>query len=138
MADDKVAVYNRGQRTYVLKDKRKLAPGQSQEVAADEAKSLLDYRDLVDMSKVAPKAGEKMKQLQDDNAALLDENAKLKQQLADAGVQATPLDDGDEVLTPAGDHGVIVSISEKKKTAKVKLDNGNVSEFKLSDLKPAK
>lgn len=65
-------IFNRGtmRRYYVLKDGRKLMPGQSLEVGLDEFKKLLNYKDLVDADKVVPGAAEKSLALKKENDRL--------------------------------------------------------------------
>lgn len=144
MGDAKrVTILNQGQAKFVLppdpdelkenpKAKaRELPAGRTLEVSAEEAEKLLTRAGLVDLSKLAATDDSaEVKDLKAQLAAAQAENAKLK----GGAPEDEELGDGDAVLTPAGDKGTIVKI-KKKGMADVKLENGNVSAFKLSDLK---
>lgn len=67
--DDHVAIFNKGLRTYQT-SAGPLHPKQSITVPADEAKKHMDYFDIVDLNKVAPKAGAEIKDLRAENARL--------------------------------------------------------------------
>ncbi len=70
-AKKEIAVFNRGLRTYTT-SKGQLTPQTSLTLPEKEAKSLMDYHDVVDFSKVAPRGGEKK---------LEAENKKLRAEL---------------------------------------------------------
>lgn len=81
MAEAKlVTVLNRGRRSYHLTDGRILGPGEGLTVSADEAKSLQNYREVVDASKLVkvPQNDEAVKKLKKENDELAKENAELK------------------------------------------------------------
>ncbi len=71
-ATEKVMILNRGPRSYHLLDGTILGPGLSAEVSEAEAKGLLDYKDLVDASKIVKSPS---------TDALRKENAELRRQL---------------------------------------------------------
>lgn len=112
---------------------RELLAGQALEVSEEEAAKLLAYPGLVDASKIV-KGGDsaEVKRLKDQIAAKDAEIAGLKAK--GGAADEVELGDGDAVITPAGDKGVIVKM-KKKGMCDVKLENGNTSPFKLSDLK---
>lgn len=89
-----IAVFNKGQRTYHTTT-GVLLPKTSIEVPESEAKSLLEYFDIVDLDKVAPKASSQMKDLKA-------ENEKLKAELASKEAETpAPEDTDDEPAEPA-------------------------------------
>lgn len=112
---------------------RVVPSGQSIEVSAEEAEKLLNHRGVVDAAKAVPTQGAQVANLKKQLADLQAENDKLRKGQEDADGADADLGDGDDVMTPSGLQGVIVSI--KGKMAKVKLENGNVSQFPLKDLK---
>lgn len=78
MADaDVVKILNVGSRSFNLGQGRILAPKKIMSVPAVEAKKLLNYKDLVDASKVMESGPDP------EVAALKAENAKLAQQVLD-------------------------------------------------------
>ncbi len=76
------SVFNKGQRTYIT-SVGQLHPKQSVTVPEGEAKLLMDYMDIVDLDKVAPKASAQMRELEA-------ENDKLKTDLAQAKADTKP------------------------------------------------
>lgn len=89
MADTKAAdvtvFLNRGKRHFDLAPgsdgkPRRHAPGATMAYSAEEAKQHEGYPDLIDISKITNQVG--MKEVRAENAKLLDENAKLRAQLA--------------------------------------------------------
>lgn len=70
-------VYNRtrANKYFVLKDGRRLLPGQSLEVGLAEYKKLVGYKEIIDADKLVPAAAEKSIALQAENVKL---NAQLK------------------------------------------------------------
>lgn len=112
---------------------RVLLSGQAIEVSAEEAPKYLRYQGLIDASKLVSNVETaEVKKLKADLAAAKEENEKLK--AGGPSTEDAELGDGDAVITPAGDKGVIVKV-KKKGMANVKLENGNTSAFKLKDLK---
>ncbi len=139
---------------------RVLLSGQALTVSAADAAKFLRYAGVIDASKLVAGAGDsaEVKALKAQLAAAKAENATLKKGgKADKAAPAEPADEAgtdsetDDVDTgtldakkgvpctlPDGTTGVIQSVNKAKKTAKVKRDdNGNVSDFKVADLKPA-
>lgn len=97
MSDEKMkAVFNKGQRPYHT-TQGVLQPQQSIEVPEAEAKSLMDYFDIVDADKVSPKASAQMKDLKA-------ENQKLKAELAEKK-KVNPEPEEEEHHTKATDSG---------------------------------
>lgn len=82
-AEGKVPVLNRGRRTFHLADGKLLKPGQGCEVSAEEAKGLLEYKDLVDARKVVKLPS--TSKIEAENAELKKQNDELKAQLEDKG-----------------------------------------------------
>lgn len=90
MAEEKMrAVFNKGDRTYHT-SVGELLPKQSVTVPEEEAKMLLEYFDIADLDKVAPKASAQLRDLKA-------ENDKLKADLAAAQEskkeESKPVDD---------------------------------------------
>lgn len=91
---DEITVYNRGRRTYTT-SAGLLTPNSSVTLPAKEAKAFLDYRDVVDFSKVAPKSKAVSKEVEDlkvkaktvseENEMLKSENKALKETVDQMG-----------------------------------------------------
>lgn len=112
---------------------RVIFSGGSLEVSAEEGAHLLNLRGVVDASTViAPSM--RMAELQQQLEAEKAKNADLLKKLGPAA-ESVDLSDDDDVLLPDGSKGTIVKL-KKKGMADVKSENGDVSTFKLADLKP--
>jgi hypothetical protein len=126
----------------VLRDKRVVGPGESAKVSVEEGAQLLKTPRIVDAAKAHPAATEEADALKKRIKDLESENAGLKKGKEPKEPKPAKLKKGSEVITPAGDKGVIVKMHPGKKgagddAADVKLENGNTSKFALADLKPA-
>lgn len=82
-----VTLLNRSKRHFDLGRDRRVAPGEAVEVTVEEAKKFSSYKELVDASKLSVKGlgSAETTKLKADNAALTEENAKLKEQLSGVG-----------------------------------------------------